>query len=447
MDLPFYPNPVDIYARLEHLGEPALLDSGDNVERGRYDIVSAKPDESLSLNLSPELSSLELNDALREWLERASIWLERVKPSHPALPFNGGFIGYFSYELGRRLVGLHPDPQARLPLACVHYYPWAVVQDQLLQKSYLVGDPERVGLISKEVTSSLNGDAKPLSSETFSLQDRFRCPWTLQSYSEKFAQVRAFLESGDFYQINLGQPFSAPYSGSLREAYRQLRRVARAPFSALLPQGSGQPLMSLSPERFIAVSRRRIETRPIKGTRPRSEDPYADSAAAAELIHSEKERAENLMIVDLLRNDLGRYCKAGTVEVDQLFQLESYKTVHHLVSVVSGTLRESTRPLEALIGSLPGGSITGAPKRRAMEVIDRLEPASRELWCGSAFYASADGRVDSNIMIRTLYAKEGQLHCWAGGGLVYDSEALMEYREQEDKVGAFLRELEESLAS
>ncbi|MEO0436521.1 MAG: anthranilate synthase component I family protein [Pseudomonadota bacterium] len=444
MELPFFSNPVDVYARLERMGEPALLDSGNNAERGRYDIIAVEPIERFNLDLSAKLSSSELNTKLGHWLGLARTMVQSRKSSHPALPFAGGLIGYFSYELGRRLMGLSADPRASLPLACVRYYPWAVVQDQLLQKSYLVGDPERVRSIGDDVARNLHQDLPP-PSQSFLLQERFRCPWSLQAYAEKFAQVRAYLESGDFYQINLGQPFSAPYSGSLREAYRRLRKVARAPYSALLPQGTGQPLMSLSPERFIGVSRRRIETRPIKGTRPRSPDLHADRAAAAELLESEKERAENLMIVDLLRNDIGRYCEAGSVNVDQLFQLESYKTVHHLVSVISGTLRDGARPLDALLGSLPGGSITGAPKRRSMEIIDQLEPASRELWCGTTFYASADGRIDSNIMIRSLYAKGGRLHCWAGGGLVYDSEPEMEYREQEDKVGAFLRELERTL--
>ena len=200
--------------------------------------------------------------------------------------------------------------------------------------------------------------------------------------------------------------------------------------------------MSLSPERFLTVDDGRVETRPIKGTRPRRADPRADRAAARELVASEKERAENLMIVDLLRNDIGRFCDTGSVHVDELFRLESYRTVHHLVSVVSGRLRAGYGAVDLLLGCLPGGSITGAPKHRAMQIIDELEPEARELWCGTLFYLSRHGRLDSNIMIRTLVADGNRLTCWAGGGLVNDSRAADEFQEQRDKVGAFLDCLE-----
>ena len=226
-------------------------------------------------------------------------------------------------------------------------------------------------------------------------------------------------------------------------AYDRLRGIARAPFSALLPLDEDHLLLSLSPERYLTTDGQTVETRPIKGTRPRSNDEAIDAAAARDLLSSEKERAENLMIVDLMRNDLGKFCETGSITVDELFGLESYATVHHLVSVIRGQLRHDTTPLALLLGCLPGGSITGAPKRRAMEIIDHLEPASRQAWCGSIFYWSRHGRMDSSITIRTLFNQAGELHCWAGGGLVHDSQARAEYRELEHKVGAFLRCLEQ----
>jgi para-aminobenzoate synthetase component 1 len=205
--------------------------------------------------------------------------------------------------------------------------------------------------------------------------------------------------------------------------------------------GDSGSLLCLSPERFLTVRAGEVETRPIKGTRPRGATAQRDRAAAQALLASEKERAENLMIVDLLRNDIGRFCRPGSVRVEALFEIESYATVHHLVSSVRGNLAPDVTPLQLLLGCLPGGSITGAPKHRAMEIIDELEPASRQAWCGTVFYLSRDGRLDSNVAIRTLFNEGQELVCWAGGGLVADSRATSEYAEQYDKVGAFLERL------
>ena len=200
--------------------------------------------------------------------------------------------------------------------------------------------------------------------------------------------------------------------------------------------------MCLSPERFLALHGHRVETSPIKGTRPRQGDARADELAAMELRSSEKDRAENLMIVDLLRNDLGRSCLPGSIHVDRLFELQSFPTVHHLVSTISGELREDCGAFELLRDSFPGGSITGAPKRRAMQIIAELEPDRRQAYCGSVFYVSADGRMDSNIAIRTLLCRDGEMLCWGGGGIVADSQWQREYQETYDKVGRFLTVLE-----
>jgi para-aminobenzoate synthetase component 1 len=200
--------------------------------------------------------------------------------------------------------------------------------------------------------------------------------------------------------------------------------------------------MSLSPERFMSLHGHRVETSPIKGTRPRHRDPVADDMASMDLRRSEKDRAENLMIVDLLRNDLGRSCIPGSIHVDRLFELQSFPTVHHLVSTISGELREECGAFELLRDSFPGGSITGAPKRRAMEIIAELEPDPRRVYCGSILYISADGRMDSNIAIRTLLCRDEQIYCWGGGGIVADSQWQREYQETYDKVGKFLNALE-----
>jgi para-aminobenzoate synthetase component 1 len=218
--------------------------------------------------------------------------------------------------------------------------------------------------------------------------------------------------------------------------------VAAAPLSAYIKLAQDSAVISLSPERFLSLHGHRVETAPVKGTRPRHQNPEADSAAVRELRASTKDRAENLMIVDLLRNDLGRSCVPGSIIVDRLFEVQSLATVHHLVSTISGELRADRSATELLRDSFPGGSITGAPKRRAMEIIAELEPDPRQVYCGSVLYISADGRMDSNIAIRTLLCDAGEIHCWAGGGIVADSDWEQEYQETWDKVGKFLAALE-----
>jgi para-aminobenzoate synthetase component I len=268
-----------------------------------------------------------------------------------------------------------------------------------------------------------------------------------EAYRSAFEQIQAYIRAGDCYQVNLAQKFSAPYQGDPWAAYCELRAIAAAPFSAYLQPAPDQAVLCLSPERFLSLHGRRVETSPIKGTRPRYPDRRADELAAAELRASGKDRAENLMIVDLLRNDLGRSCIPGTIHVDRLFEIQSFPTVHHLVSTISGELKEESSAAALLRDSFPGGSITGAPKRRAMQIIDELEPDDRQLYCGSLFYISADGRMDSNIAIRTLLCHAGEIACWGGGGIVADSQWQQEYQETYDKVGKFLLALEATIAS
>jgi para-aminobenzoate synthetase component 1 len=225
-------------------------------------------------------------------------------------------------------------------------------------------------------------------------------------------------------------------------AYRTLRRINAAPFSAYLSTPYGQ-ILSASPEQFLKLSAGSVETRPIKGTRPRSSDPAQDRAAAAALQMSVKDRAENLMIVDLLRNDLGKTCAPGSVKVPKLFALESFATVHHLVSTVTGRLAAGYDALDLLRGCFPGGSITGAPKLRAMEIIEELEPHRRGVYCGAIGYLGFDGGMNTNIAIRTAVHSEGTMRFWAGGGIVADSVMEAEYQESFDKAAAMLKLVEQ----
>lgn len=437
--LPFVGNPLARYRQLAGLQSPVLLDSGGEQGGGRWDIIAAQPDRERSLRLDADATPAQTNRGLERLRVAMPLPRERDNPQGPDLPFRGGYIGALGYELGRRLHGL-PPRTGGLPLAMVNYYPWAIVQDRERREAWLVGDCP--AMLADALVAAAASEEPLARDQPFSLRTSFRHPWDQRAYGDVFDRVKAYITAGDCYQINIGQPFTARYTGALTGAYAILRDIARAPYSAYFPLDDDHHLLCLSPERFLLVDRDRVETRPIKGTRPRQQDPGADAEAARELLASSKERAENLMIVDLLRNDIGRFCRAGSVRAEALFRLESYATVHHLVSVVQGQLSPGLSPLELLLGCLPGGSITGAPKRRAMQIIDELEAAPRQAWCGSIFYLSRHGRMDSNITIRTLYSEGDRLTCWAGGGLVDDSETTAEYQEQRDKVGAFLAALE-----
>jgi para-aminobenzoate synthetase component 1 len=267
-----------------------------------------------------------------------------------------------------------------------------------------------------------------------------------EQYAAAFRRVLDYIRAGDCYQINLAQRFAAPATGDPWLAYQALRVLNPAPFAAYLNTPYGQ-VLSASPERFLKLAGRGVETRPIKGTRAREGHPRVDAERAAELKVSAKDRAENVMIVDLLRNDLSKNCELGTVKVPKLFDVESFATVHHLVSTVTGTLREGRDALDLLRGSFPGGSITGAPKLRAMQIIEELEPHRRGVYCGAIGYIGSDGDMDLNIAIRTLVYTGGTVRFWAGGGIVADSLVEAEYQESFDKAAAMLKLLQQGTAS
>jgi para-aminobenzoate synthetase component 1 len=265
--------------------------------------------------------------------------------------------------------------------------------------------------------------------------------FTRRRYAEAVQRILDYIRAGDCYQVNLAQRFSVAVGGDPWLLYRRLRAVNPAPFSAYLATPWGE-VLSCSPEQFLEVRGRCVQTKPIKGTRPRSPEPGEDAALRAALRASPKDRAENVMIVDLLRNDLGKSCAIGSVQVPKLCEVESFATVHHLVSTVTGTLAPGKDALDLLRGCFPGGSITGAPKRRAMEIIEELEPHRRGIYCGSIGYLGYDGSMDTNIAIRTLVISGGRARFWAGGGIVADSDWRSEYQETLDKAAAFFTALE-----
>ena len=428
---------TELLLSIRHLAWPSLLDSGAPSEMaGRFSIAAAAPTQKLEIYNRKQLPLLEV---LRH---TDNTELPNKKLSH--LPFIGGWLGYWSYDAGRLFEELPclAEQDLNLPLIRMGYYPWALITDHQLEETWLVG--EFTEDLAAELTTKLEQTKKltPTETATFKLTQPFASNLSYKDYQNRFDQVQVLLRSGDTYQVNLAQRFTACYQGSLYLAWQRLREQIAAPFSAFMDFGDAT-VMSLSPERFLkATAQGKVETKPIKGTRPRGANQEQDNQLAAELLNSKKDQAENLMIVDLLRNDLGRVCQPGSIEVPDLFTLESYTNVHHLVSRITGQLAKNKTSLDLLKASFPGGSITGAPKLRAMQIIDQLEPCQRSIYCGSIGYFDRRGGVDFNIAIRTFIACQGRLHISAGGGLVADSVGSQEYQETLDKVARLIRCLE-----
>ncbi|MBV4503853.1 aminodeoxychorismate synthase component I [Pseudomonas sp. BW13M1] len=437
--LSYQPDPAFYFERLRRAPGAILLDSArPGAERGRYDLLSAWPLQQLQAH--PEEDGRDYLQRLRQAL--ADLGTAQL-PEGIELPFAGGLIGYLSYDFGRRLEQLptHAVDDLGLPDARLGLYAWALVSDHRLCNSQLVFHPslpeaERQRLIALFEASPPgdSGDFHLLAPMTGDLRP--------EQYRSAFDQVQRYIQAGDCYQINLTQRFRAPCQGDPWRAYQALRAACPTPFSGYQQLDEGTALLSFSPERFIRVSQGAVETRPIKGTRPRAADPAEDARNAAELLASPKDRSENLMIVDLLRNDIGRTCQTGSVKVPELFSLESYPNVHHLVSSVVGRLATDKDALDLIAGSFPGGSITGAPKIRAMQIIDELEPARRALYCGSLLYVDVRGEMDSSIAIRSLLVKDGQVSCWGGGAVVADSDWQAEYEESIAKVRVLMETLQ-----
>jgi para-aminobenzoate synthetase component 1 len=390
-------------------------------------------------------------------------------------PFQGGLAGYIGYDWGARLEQL-PVPRyddLAIPDLVLGLYDWVIAWDHRIGTAWLIstGLPdtgaarerrarERMDLARERLGGRRGGEAGALraarrqdspvptypvtgieGAERLDLRSTF----THRGYLDAVARVREYIIAGDIFQANLSQRFQSALTEPPFALYRRLRERNPAPFAAYLAFDE-LAVLSASPERFLRLDpkRRLVETRPIKGTRPRGLGPMHDAALGRALAESAKDRAENVMIVDLLRNDLSRVCRPGTVRVPELFALEQHPTVHHLVSTVLGELAPGADAVDLIRAAFPGGSITGAPKVRAMEIIAELEPTQRGVYCGSIGYISATGAMDTSIVIRTYLALGGRVYFQAGGGIVADSDVELEYRETLDKARGLIETLVES---
>lgn len=451
-----YRDPVDAFAPLAATDFAVLLDSAAQDARGRYSYIAADPFRVI--RCSPFPWRVHVDGQPRDGAPFDVLAAELARfpwsPQTP-VPFCGGAVGFFSYELGGTCERLPPPKTTPLPMdMAVGLYDVIAAFDHTQKKAWIIAsgfpttDAAARETRARDRITWLQG---VLGTTPPPVTAVAAAPWQAESTQDAHeSRVQAAIEAiraGDIYQANITQRFQTQLGTTtdLYAVYRRLRARAPAPFGAFLNCGAGVRLLSASPERFLRCDAQgHVETRPIKGTRPRGQTPDEDAAHANALRTSPKDIAENLMIVDLLRNDLARVCVPGSIAVPVLCGLESFATVHHLVSVVTGQLRPSKTATDLLKAAFPGGSITGAPKIRAQEIIHDLEPSARGPYCGAIAWLGFNGAMDSAIVIRTLVANGWTVTAQAGGGVVADSDPAMEYEESLAKVRPLLAVLNET---
>lgn len=421
------------YQKLCNLPGFALLESRDHL-RGRFDIVSAYPYERIVIH-SNSKNKLEQLNYLRSLLQ--------VQPAAYNLPFQGGAIGYISYDFGAELLGIQSIPQpilSTIPSLNLGLYDWALITDHHLKKTvlYAANQHPSTSAYVEDVLALWN---QPLNIEQkFKLTQKITALMSKEYYDYSFNEIQKALKQGRSYQVNFTQPFQGHYEGDSWIAYQKISAKNPVPFSAFLALEE-EEILSFSPERLLLYDNGIVLTSPIKGTIRRSDNVIKDKQLKLELLSSAKNRAENVMIVDLLRNDLAKIAQPGSVDVSSLCALQSYNGVHHLVSDIRARSQEHINPVDLFLSCFPGGSITGAPKLESMRIINELELCSRGVYCGSIAYFSRHGRFDSSIAIRTVTAKNNVLHLAAGGGIVIDSDCDDEYRECTIKLKAIINGL------
>ena len=454
-DIPYASNSEVLFDKLRDLPNAIWLDSAKPRSlQGRFDIMSACPD--VILETHADITTITKQQAAEESTDDpfniAKHYLAQLMPIQSAHkgPFYCGLLGYFGYDLGsnHKITDTGVSGPEDMPDMRLGRYLWSLVVNHEARKSTVFFHP----LCSKDLQDQVCQRLLSTNEQSnqhpgqFKLVSKFSKTISKQHYVHSIERIKNYITAGDCYQTNYTQHVSAPYQGDLWQAYRALREACPAPYSVYWNWDS-HALLSISPERFLQTYAEadeiRVETKPIKGTIARGKTVEEDQENAIKLVNSPKDRAENLMIVDLLRNDIGKSCVPGSIQVNKLFDLESFPNVHHLVSTITGTLSPNCTPIDLLKGCFPGGSITGAPKVRAMEIIAELEPINRSAYCGAIGYICASNQMDTNIAIRTLIADKTNLHCWGGGGIVADSDPDTEYAESMHKIQLILDTLED----
>jgi len=419
---------------------PLLLESAAAGPLGRTSLLLAEPSAALWLDAAGRVRGEGVEprgagflEALEHW------WRSEQQPEDSALPFTGGWALYLGYELAQEI-----EPKLRLPPGDLPWQafalrtPCALVHDLEHARVYAVAEAHAPGALERIVADAVR------AADTLTVARQLRIEEVREEEPAEFlARVRRakeYVAAGDIYQANLSRAWQARIAGDAPALFERLCAANPAPFAALA-QWHEAAILSSSPERLVRVAGRRVDTRPIAGTRPRSRHPGSDRNEMSALAAHPKERAEHVMLIDLERNDLGRVCEAGTVRVDELMTIESYQHVHHIVSNVSGRLRPEVTPLGALRAVFPGGTITGCPKFRCMQIIAELEGAGRGAYTGSLGYLTRSGRLDLNILIRTMTLTGERLDFRAGAGIVADSDPQRELEETRAKARGLIAAL------
>ena len=434
-------NSFEIFTIFRDEKDSFILDSAMDKEKlGRYSFISSNPFKTLKYKNTEENPL----DYLQEELNKYKV----INNTH--LPFIGGAVGYLSYDLGNYIEKLPRKAKDDLNVYDLYFglYNYVIVVDHFEEKTYIATpdiDLEEEKIIINNVERQiLDAEKKGIDSICYEEKEvepiKLKSNFTKREFEESVQKVKDYIRSGDIYQANLTQRFNGETTLSSYELYRDLRRISPAPFGAYLNFDNFN-ILSNSPERFIKCIDKKVETRPIKGTRPRGKTKEEDLRLQEELRNSEKDRAELLMIVDLERNDIGKISKIGSVKVPELFVIEPYANVNHLVSTVVGNLKEDKDSVDVIKATFPGGSITGAPKIRSMEIIDELEPTQRNVYTGSIGYIGFNGDMDLNIAIRTIVKKEKQVYFQVGGGMTWGSNPSEEYQETLDKAKSIMKAL------
>jgi para-aminobenzoate synthetase component 1 len=429
-DLPYQENSSIWFDKFASSRTPIFLDSCFQANNhlndfNRYDLICWDPfieiiQKGFKTLIIKDGTSFISDESFAEIVDVIYSGLLDSYENNSLLPFTGGLIGYLSYEFGQK-----STKDTVLPHARANAYKNTILVDHLEKKTYFISfDKKRDAELIYD--QCLNHEKEII--DEFVITEPIVNIESFEDYKRKFNKIQQYIIDGDVYQVNLATKFSTKYSGDPWVFYKKFREINKSPYMAYL-KFEDYAIISGSPEQFISVNGSTITSRPIKGTMPRGDDPKKDCDNYEKLSSSEKDKAENLMIVDLIRNDLGKNCDTGSVNVKKLFTIESYPNVHHLVSSIEGQLKKEISPWTAFCDSFPGGSITGAPKKRSIEIISELESFSREVYCGSIFYLSFNKTLNSNIAIRSLIAYDEKLEYFSGGGITKSSTVKSEYNE------------------
>jgi para-aminobenzoate synthetase component I len=425
------PDPLDTCRRFAGLPHLLFLDSaGADPRHGRCSFLCADP---VAVVRAPDTP-----DAIES--ARALLTPHLAEPIPGLPPFQGGLAGFLGYDWGAARERVTPPSRDGLPIPelLLGLYDWVIAWDRVERRAWIISTAigghaaERLRFVQERLHAPLPPSAHPPIRPSAPVSNFSR-----PEFEAAVQRVRAYIAAGDVFQVNLAQRFTAPLTMNPLDLYRRLRERTPAPFAAFLDLGD-VIIASASPERFLCLRDGQVEARPIKGTRPRGRTPEEDRALAQALVSSDKDRAENVMIVDVLRNDLGRVCRYGSVKVPELWALETHPTVHHLVSTVTGELAPGRDALDLVLAAFPGGSITGAPKVRAMQIIAELERCPRGPYCGAIGYVSVTGAMDLSVVIRTFVIAGETVTFQVGGGMTADSDPPAEYQETLDKARALL---------